>query len=65
MNEWISVKDSLPKEDEYVIAYDGQEVEKAFIMRYDNNNPIWTYYDWMEWDHVTHWMPLPKPPKDS
>ena len=61
--EWISVEDRLPLEDEPVIAWNGEHIEKAFIMRFDNGLPVWSYYDWMEWEGVTHWMPLPSPPE--
>ena len=59
--EWISVKDRLPDNEQWVVCimYDGSF--RAFQ---------WDYIDWMwndgnEWyaeKDVTHWMPLPQPP---
>jgi len=60
MNEWISVKDRLPKYSVDVLSYDtacGIDVV-TFI------NGMF-YYDGCAMQHVTHWMPMPKPPKDS
>ena len=61
---WISVKDRLPERNGVYLAYDGEyistvEYEKG---RHDSE---WTddyegYLDLL----VTHWMPLPEPPKE-
>ena len=72
MSEWIPVSERLPdlvnskdaryvKEERYscpVLAFDGSEVH------------VGTYGDvegWLSWyetlNSVTHWMPLPEPPK--
>ena len=63
--EWISVKDRLPgKEAEYLcwdVPYSAQ-----------TGKPCFGFY-WIpegfetdiaeDWSNVTHWMPLPEPPK--
>jgi len=62
MNEWISVKDRLPKKTGRYITY---EAENSFI-----------YLSWFSKDRnqfhesggmaifgVTYWMPLPEPPE--
>ncbi len=61
--EWISVEDSLPEPTEDVLFFDmflsfhiieiGNCFKKGVFVSGEN----W-YYD------VTHWMPLPKPPKE-
>lgn len=77
MNEWISVKDRLPNNDEHdwVLA---QVMEPATgfmpipkVMEYRESNNDW-YEETMGWlsEHngvfaVTHWMPLPEPPKED
>jgi hypothetical protein len=56
---WISVKDRLPDPFEVVLVYDDTDkcVEEAYMTRHK------------EWvgikikNHVTHWLPLPQPPK--
>ena len=59
-DKWISVKDRLPENEQNVLVADN-----GFIA-------VWTFYGdywedshgwWQEFDEVTHWMPLPQPPK--
>ena len=59
MPQWISVDDRLPEDDEIVIIctdenfiYAGELVGDTWIL----DNDSWTAT-------VTHWMPLPQPPK--
>lgn len=59
VQEWISVKDRLPEDDEIVIIctdenfiYAGELVGDTWFL----DNDSWTAT-------VTHWMPLPAPPK--
>lgn len=63
VGEWISVKDRLPEENTEVLIYcktnRGKEVFFVDKIRYFRGLPIWQV--WRE--KVTHWMPLPKPPK--
>ena len=67
---WISVKDRLPDKDVFVLTYgDGiMEVMKlsdatvagVTLEMWKTNDD---YFIWTE--DVTHWMPLPEPPKDG
>ena len=73
-NPWISVKDELPEDDIPVLVVVNDEID-VLIIRWEE--PTWeeTYkrfqywnnpYDdgqEFEWDTVTHWKPLPEPPK--
>ena len=59
VQEWISVKDRLPDDDEIVIIctdenfiYAGELIGDTWFL----DNDSWTAT-------VTHWMPLPQPPK--
>jgi hypothetical protein len=69
--EWISVKDRLPKLYEDVLLYDGYEVFAGNIRGIDKENLItWKAqpcdsecYGWYKDEYITHWMPLPEPPK--
>ena len=61
--EWISVEDRLPEDYQHILTYDGNCVEpgvfyeKSGFFELDKyeSDPLWA---------VTHWMPLPKPPKE-
>lgn len=59
-NEWISVKERLPEDDVDVLTRraTGMSVEShcGFGWLYDEYNGRWV---------VTHWMPLPEPPKEG
>lgn len=60
--EWIPVTKRLPEDYATVLAYDGSSVEPSL---YSSKRGFWTY-DQYESDYisgVTHWMPLPEPPK--
>ena len=65
VQEWISVDDRLPKPFTYALVQmpgetPHQTVREGFISR----DGVWhsALYD-REPDEVTHWMPLPQPPK--
>lgn len=65
--EWISVKGRFPKA-HYVLAYGiKNDMPGSYIARY-LKTPIATHWIVREntslyLQDVTHWMPLPKPPK--
>ena len=65
--EWIPVKYKLPKFDEVVQITDGIEVGHGFLEGI--NSTAGTVLMWhspfcdIDEEHVTHWMPLPTPPK--
>lgn len=55
MNEWISVKDRLPEiYGKYLVVCRGNNIPQ--IRLYEG--------DWDSLMEVTHWMPLPKLPKN-
>lgn len=62
VNRWISVDDALPIYDGLVLAVDKNNTvrlcvytELGWLSQY--GNPIVA--------HITHWQPLPEPPKDG
>jgi len=60
MSEWISVEDRLPEKPRLVLVWEG-EVEFG---NYQHNRwNVWTRDDFSVSNLVTHWMPLPEPPK--
>lgn len=58
-NEWISVKDSLPEYGERVFVTNGYETHEAMMTK----DQRWRTYLFLWADGITHWMPLPEPPK--
>lgn len=52
--KWIPVDERLPKEDEVVLTW-GKQGAVLLDWRHDNK--------WCCFGGVTHWMPLPEPPK--
>ena len=63
MNEWISVKDRLPKAHQAVLTF--SDTSDVIIGRRFSGKK-W-HFPYFEQDHpilrVTHWMPLPNPPE--
>lgn len=60
---WISIKDGLPQSKENVLCFYKFEPESPNVIA-DNvyfGNGVWMN----ETDKVTHWMPLPEPPKEE
>ena len=59
---WISVKDKLPNMFEQVIIFDAGmgEISMSFI----NGLDFWCGFNKDE-DDISHWMPLPEPPKEE
>lgn len=78
MSEWISIKDRLPNVDKtkgdyervVVIATTGKTVKPLIYERARVRGKTVRRWRWM-WDRIyddqeiTHWMPLPKPPKEG
>lgn len=71
--EWISVKDRLPKLSQIVlITFDagktailGHNVVMGWMGSEDEWFELRTPFNMCRWNAVTHWMPLPEPPKES
>ncbi len=63
---WISVKDKLPKRNEYVLIYDGCGLQYVGALLYDHDE--FEYSSCcscsVRLDDITHWMPLPEPPEN-
>lgn len=62
MNNWISVKDKLPKEFQNVIVCN---VDKKIQLGYLNTIEMWFVINPFFRKSqlvITHWQPLPKPP---
>ena len=70
VQEWISVKDRLPEEKGWYLVYttpnrEHKSINKAMFCKgyaWGNFEPYWRGAGG-HWANVTHWMPLPEPPK--
>lgn len=65
MNNWISIQENLPKtNDSFLVVYRGQ----ILIRMWNPDEVCWDDEDgddyWKDVNDVSHWMPLPEPPKD-
>lgn len=61
---WISVEERLPEDDGHVLIYSlgGGVAEGIYSKIYKK----WVQYRWSVFEpEVTHWMPLPMPPKEE
>lgn len=71
--DWISVKDRLPEPDENVFVYATKWETKGYVVgitrryRYTDGREVWVepFPGFELVYHITHWMPLPKPPKED
>lgn len=63
--EWISVKDRLPQAKETVLAYEAAFDSMSMAYRLPNTEEWIDTGNYYALDAVTHWMPLPKPPKET
>ena len=61
---WIKIGEKYPEENEYVLAVDNGDiymlqyaVDDKGIMHFWDVDGVYTKHN------VTHWMPLPEPPK--
>lgn len=78
VNRWIPVEDALPEKDgEYLVfteyedvfkcTFDSNEENKwGFEQDYRDPDTLgWAGTTWTAVETVTHWMPLPEPPKED
>lgn len=65
MAEWISVKDRLPELEETVLVLDrcGNKMVRTLRRLSSEKEPSFRPGGLVPQKHITHWMPLPAPPK--
>lgn len=73
--EWISVKDRMPPDMQCVLVTIESENGKRYVqsdIRFNSSRNTWEwayeagadYWQDMDYEVVTHWMPLPEPAED-
>lgn len=68
MSEWISVEERLPEQSVEVLVYDFVDsMDVMFLEVDDDGYRFWADDNGYEYSihDVTHWMPLPEPPKEG
>ena len=64
VQEWISVNDRLPEPWKQVLIYSRYDFcEVALYIGIPGKWRVTWNHDMLDADSVTHWMPLPQPPK--
>lgn len=66
MSEWISVEDRLPDNHQRVAGtgFDyGDAKNKRHYVVCEYFDGIWMGDEYEEFQYLTHWMPLPEPPR--
>ena len=59
---WIPVEERLPDENDVVLITDSLDVGTGYLIHgYGWISP----FDDIDMSHVSHWMPLPQPPKEN
>lgn len=64
---WISVKDRLPKDQRSVLTINGHGEIKIMGL-WSKRGELWTWLYQERFTHyndITHWRPLPEPPKEE
>ena len=68
LSRWRSVEDELPEDGTNVLVYRNMrnaENEVAYFVFDDNGKGQFTFGDGGRYCSVTHWQPLPEPPKEN
>ena len=64
VQEWISVDDKLPEPWKQVLIYSRYDFcESAFYIGVSGKWRVTWNHEMLDADSVTHWMPMPQPPK--
>ena len=65
MSKWISVKDRLPEKEKEILIVSDNEVKIGIWSNDCFGEKFFTtnFEQYLNADNVTHWMPLPEPPK--
>lgn len=65
--EWISIEDRLPEKDGFYLVYaksDNPFIPEVYVQEYVQEIGFTYDGEWVD-TRATHWMPLPKPPKEG
>ena len=64
VQQWISVKDRLPEESGmYIVTANDGHAQRVSFVQWQKKNRMWNLTGARSYWRVTHWMPMPQPPK--
>lgn len=65
--KWISVKDRLPEDQRSVLTVNGHgEIRTMGLWSKFGDEWTWVHnFCTMHYNDITHWMPMPEPPKEE
>ena len=64
VQEWVSVKDRLPEErGMYIVTANDGHAQRVSFVQWQNKNRMWNLTGARSYWIVTHWQPMPQPPK--
>ena len=64
--EWVSDSDRLPEESGmYIVTANDGHAQRVSFVQWQKKNRMWNLTGARSYWRVTHWMPLPEPPKES
>jgi hypothetical protein len=64
--QWISVEERLPEQTgKYIVCTSKSSVYCAKFYKYPCERHPYGYFGTDSYTHITHWMPLPEPPKEA
>ena len=62
--EWVSVEDRLPEESGmYIVTANDGHAQRVSFVQWQKKNRMWNLTGERSYWRVTHWMPMPHPPK--
>lgn len=64
VQEWVDVKDRLPEESGmYIVTANDGHAHRVSFVKWQKKNRMWNLNGARSYWRVTHWMPMPQPPK--
>lgn len=64
VQEWVPVGDRLPEEGGmYIVTANDGHTQRVSFVQWQKKNRMWNLTGARSYWRVTHWMPMPEPPK--
>ena len=66
VQEWVSVYDRLPEESGmYIVTANDGHAQRVSFVQWQKKNRMWNLTGARSYWRVTHWQPMPQPPKEG